>query len=68
MWHQNKAHRVQPIKFSVPVLAVSCTRLLNLTSLCRKSHCIALQKVVEVSAMEEGHQHSEDFMGCTVAQ
>ena len=29
-------------------------------------HSLALQKVVKVSAMEEGHQHSETFMGCTV--
>ena len=28
--------------------------------------CLALQKVVEVIATEEGHQHSENFMGCTV--
>ena len=29
-------------------------------------YSLALQKVVKVSAKEEGLQHSENFMGCTV--
>ena len=29
-------------------------------------HSLSLLKVVEVSAMEEGHQHSENFIGHTV--
>ena len=43
--------------------AVSCTQLLSLTLLCRKS---TLQMVVKERATEEGHQHSEIIMGCTV--
>ena len=31
-------------------------------------YSLALQKVVVVSATEEGHWHSENFMGCTVHQ
>ena len=30
-------------------------------------YSLALQKVVEVSAQEEGIQHSENVMGCTVS-
>ena len=43
--------------------ALTCSPQLNYAA---NPHCLALQKVVEVIAMEEGHQHSENFMGCTV--
>ena len=29
-------------------------------------HCLTLQKVVDLIAMEEHHKHSENFIGCTV--
>ena len=56
---------VQPIKFSTPMLSValSCSpKLYHATN----PHSLALLKVVKVSATEEGLQHLENFMGCTV--
>ena len=43
--------------------ALTCSPLLYFAA---NPHCLALQKVVEVSSTEEGHQHSEYFTGCTV--
>ena len=56
---------MQPIKLSNLVLsdALTCSpHPYNAANPCS----LALQKVVDVSAMGEGHWHSENFMGCTV--
>ena len=58
---------VQPIKCSDQMLsdALTCSPQIYYAT---NPHCLALQKVVEVSATEEGHQHSENCMGCTVSR
>ena len=56
---------MQPIQFSNQMLsdALTCSSQLYYAA---NPHCLTLLKVVKVSATEEGHQHSENFMGCTV--
>ena len=56
---------VQPIKLSKPMLSValSCSPQPYYAA---NPYSLTLQKVVKVSAMEEGHWHLENFLGCTV--
>ena len=52
-----------------PSDALICTNLLSYQLYyATNPHCLALHKVVEVIAMEKGHPHSENFMGCTVQE
>ena len=61
-------HIVQAIEFSDLILSDHQVHSLQSTNLFYGAipHCLTLQKVVKVSAIEEGHWHSEHFMGCTV--
>ena len=45
--------------------ALTCSPQLFSTA---NPNSFALLKVVEVSATEDGHQHLENFMGCTVSE
>ena len=56
---------VRPIKLSDLVLSdeLTCSPQLYYATI---PYSLALQKVVEVNATEEGHWHSENCMGCTV--
>ena len=58
-------HTVQPIKLSDLMLSNALSYSPQLYH-AANPHCLALQKVVKVSATGEGHQYSENFMGCTV--
>ena len=58
---------VQPLKLSKPMLSVALTCSPQPYH-AANPYSLALLKVVEVIAMEEGHQHSENFIGCTVLQ
>ena len=65
LYSNDDAHTLQLIRFTDLMLS----DVLNHSSqlYCDAiTHRSALQKIVEMIAMEEDHQHSEIFMGCTV--